>query len=83
MTETLEKVHAFFESDAFRDTPPVDGAVAGVTKLRKMGLRLAIVTARSPSQRQITEEWVSKHFPGAYRWKRGLFKGSCLMTASG
>jgi len=57
-------VQAFYQSDAFRNAPPVDGAIAGVAELRKMGLRLVIVTARGSAQRQATEEWVSKHLPG-------------------
>jgi phosphoglycolate phosphatase-like HAD superfamily hydrolase len=42
---------------------PVPGAVDGVKKLKELGLRLAIVTARSPDQSDVTDSWIAQHLP--------------------
>ncbi|KAF8758996.1 Enoyl-(Acyl carrier protein) reductase [Rhizoctonia solani] len=46
-TETLRKVREFAQSDYFINTPPVEGAIEGVKRLKGLGYRLEIVTARA------------------------------------
>ena len=47
-----------------RNAPAVEGAWEGVTELRRLGFRLAVVTARSSNHREVTDEWLATHLPG-------------------
>lgn len=42
---------------------PVPGAKEGLQALKKMGYTLIIITARSESQREGTEEWLAENLP--------------------
>lgn len=42
---------------------PVPGAKEGLETLKKMGYTLIIITARSESQREGTEEWLAENMP--------------------
>lgn len=63
-TETMEKVREFYATPQFIDGKLVDGAVQGIRSLKQMGFKLAIVTARSATMKEQTEDWVGRHFPG-------------------
>ncbi|KAH7104752.1 HAD-like domain-containing protein [Auriculariales sp. MPI-PUGE-AT-0066] len=78
--EALMKSEAFYRSSKFADLAPVPGAVAGVNALRAMGVRLAIVTARDASQRDLTTTWVKKHFNDAFD---GIYFTGELATLKG
>jgi len=62
----MTKVRQYYASSAFREAPIIEGAAEGIYALRELGFRLAIVTARSSSQRALTEEWVGKHLPNCF-----------------
>jgi len=63
--ETLEKVTQYLKGPEFRNVPMVEGAKEGVAELRRLGFRLAIVTARSSSDGKLTDEWLATHLPGS------------------
>jgi len=52
------------EGPELPNAPAVEGAREGVTELRRLGFRLAVVTARSSNHRKLTEEWLATHLPG-------------------
>lgn len=45
--------------------PPIPGALDGVARLRALGFRLVIVTAREQRDMPETMRWLGEHFPGA------------------
>ena len=45
---------------------PVPGALEGISALKRMGYKLAIVTARHTEEQELTQKWLDKHYPGLY-----------------
>ena len=62
--ETLSKVRQFSDSDAFLQTPPVEGSLEGTRSLKALGYRLEIVTARAMRHQPMTEQWLAQWLPG-------------------
>jgi phosphoglycolate phosphatase-like HAD superfamily hydrolase len=54
----------FYRSSRFINAPPVPGAVEALQGLLDVGCRLIIVTARSKSNSEQTEEWLDRWFKG-------------------
>jgi hypothetical protein len=42
----------------------VPGALEGLNKLREMGFRLVLVTARHTNEESRTKQWLDHHYPG-------------------
>ena len=63
-TESIEKVHQFFDSSFFENLPLVPGAVEGVTELKTRGYSLSIVTSRQHVIEDHTRKWIARNFPG-------------------
>ncbi|KAG6837870.1 hypothetical protein H0H93_013023 [Arthromyces matolae] len=64
--ETFVKVSEFYQTDLIFRTKVVPGALEGVKKLKSMGFRLIIVTARAEDKADESWDWVSRHFPGIF-----------------
>ncbi|TFK57584.1 hypothetical protein OE88DRAFT_1618715 [Heliocybe sulcata] len=64
--ETNEKVKRFYSTSAILNAQPVPGALEGTKRLREMGYRLIIVTARARNQLEPSWKWLEEHFPGIF-----------------
>jgi len=62
--ETMSKLAEFYQSDSWRDMDPVPGAKEGLERLISKGYSISVVTARGDNQREATEEYLAKWFPG-------------------
>ncbi|KZT22149.1 hypothetical protein NEOLEDRAFT_682391 [Neolentinus lepideus HHB14362 ss-1] len=62
--ETNEKVKKFYATSAILNTQPVPGALEGTKRLKELGYRLIIVTARVRNQLEPSWRWLEEHFPG-------------------
>ena len=63
----LRRIGEFYEAEAVSEIKPVKGAIEGINKLLEKGYELEIITARPPYYREITVEWVEKHFPEKFK----------------
>jgi len=54
----------FLQSNSFADLREVPGASQALRRLQAAGIRLEVVTARSPDLRAITERTLQRRFPG-------------------
>ena len=61
--ETHDKVRRYY-TGGVRNPKPVLGALDGARRLKQMGFKLVIVTARQEDERPATEAWLSDHFQG-------------------
>ncbi len=61
--EFLRRMDEYYESGEVLNILPVEGSIEGINNLLEKGYRLEIVTARPPFFKELTIEWVSKHFP--------------------
>ncbi|KDQ54865.1 hypothetical protein JAAARDRAFT_693313 [Jaapia argillacea MUCL 33604] len=64
--QTYQKVKAYYAEGEIINTTPVPGALRGVQKLRDLGYRLIVVTARQKSQLDNSWAWLEKHFTGLF-----------------
>ncbi|KAI0651534.1 hypothetical protein C8Q79DRAFT_1004822 [Trametes meyenii] len=64
--DTIDKVEEFWKTDYIDIAPPVEGAVEGITKLKNLGYRLVVVTARQTRELDRSLEWLEKNFPGLF-----------------
>jgi len=64
--ETFRKVEEFWLTDWIERVPPVIGSQAGVAKLKELGYRLVVVTARQRREMERGMKWLEKHFPGVF-----------------
>ncbi|CDO70228.1 hypothetical protein BN946_scf184942.g28 [Trametes cinnabarina] len=64
--ETVEKVEQFWKTDYIDKAPPVPGALDALTKLKNMGYRLVVVTARQPRELDRSLAWLERNFPGIF-----------------
>ncbi|KAI0080025.1 hypothetical protein K474DRAFT_1658267 [Panus rudis PR-1116 ss-1] len=62
--ETFQKVEDFWKTNYIEIVPPVEGAPEGVKKLRELGFRLVVVTARQEREMERGKKWLAQHFPG-------------------
>jgi len=62
-----DRVHAFFQSEHFRDgVAPVGGARESLERLRRAGCDLVVVTSRQHCIEEQTRQWLEAHFPGIF-----------------
>ncbi|KAF9015478.1 hypothetical protein BDQ17DRAFT_1341135 [Cyathus striatus] len=66
VTETFDKVKQFYATDVIYQSDSVPGAYEGVQRLRDMGYKLIIVTARAEDHADESWKWVDRHFPGIF-----------------
>ncbi|KAI8995432.1 hypothetical protein BD414DRAFT_479513 [Trametes punicea] len=65
-TETIEKVEQFWKTDSIDKAPPVEGAHDALVKLKDMGYRLVVVTARQTRELDRSLAWLEGNFPGLF-----------------
>lgn len=53
----------FYATDLMKPIP-IPGALEGAQALRKMGYKLAIVTARHTNEVERSQAWLDQYFPG-------------------
>ncbi len=58
---------AFIESDDKANQRPVKDAIKTIQYLKKVGYTLVVVTSRDSSLVSITQTWLEKHFPAAFK----------------
>lgn len=56
----------YYETDRIDNALPVPDALEGVKRLKEMGFKLVVVTARTIRERERSLVWVDRHFPGGY-----------------
>lgn len=56
----------FWKTNYIEIVPPVDGAPEGIKKLRELGFRLVVVTARQVREMHRGKKWLETHFPGMF-----------------
>jgi len=64
--ETFRKVDEFYTTPMLYEAPPIPNAREGAQKVKDMGFRLVVVTARQIRELPRTEEWLEKHFHGIF-----------------
>ena len=56
----------YYATDRIDRAVPIPDALDGVKRLKEMGFKLVVVTARTMAQRERSLIWVENHFPGGY-----------------
>ena len=56
----------FYKTDYLDRAHPIPGALEGLQKLKELGYRLVIVTARQRRDLDRSAHWVEKHYPGVF-----------------
>ena len=64
--EVFEKVEEFWKTNYIEIVPPVEGAPEGIKKLRELGYRLIVVTARQRREMDRGKKWLDTHFPDMF-----------------
>ncbi|WVO22348.1 uncharacterized protein IAS62_003678 [Cryptococcus decagattii] len=64
--ETVSMVSKLYQNGLYMRAPPVPGAKEALQKLKDMGYCLIIITARSESQREGTEDWIMEYLPDIF-----------------
>ncbi|WVQ82411.1 hypothetical protein IAT38_004539 [Cryptococcus sp. DSM 104549] len=64
--QTVEMVGKLYKSGLYMRAAPVPGAKEALQKLKALGYRLIIITARSESQRTGTEDWIAAYMPDIF-----------------
>lgn len=54
----------YYKSTRIDNALPIPDALDGVKRLKEMGFKLVVVTARTIRERERTLIWVDRHFPG-------------------
>lgn len=62
----FQKVEEFWKTNYIEIVPPVEGAPEGIKKLRELGFRLIVVTARQRREMDRGRKWLEEHFPGMF-----------------
>ena len=63
VSETLDKVKAFYAQDHLKDALPIVGAREGLRTVAELGYRPVIVTARIfEDEHRSTRDWLKQHF---------------------
>lgn len=65
--EVLSRMNSYYEEGEVLKIEVVPGAIEGVNNLLKKGYELQIITARPPFYKEVTVEWVGKHFPDKFK----------------
>jgi len=61
--ETFRKVEEFWKTNWIEVVPPIPGSVEGTRKLRALGYRLIVITARQKRELHRANIWLQTHFP--------------------
>lgn len=64
--ETFRKVEEFYATDRLDKAKPVPGALEALKKLKEMGFRLVVVTARQRRELDRSVRWIETHYPGIF-----------------
>lgn len=64
--ETFRKVEEFWKTDWIEIVPPIPGSFEGTRKLRALGYRLVVVTARQKRELHRANIWLQTHFPDIF-----------------
>lgn len=64
--ETSHKVKEYYKTDRLDNALPISDALDGVRKLKEMGFKLVVITARPSHERERSLYWVDRHFPGIF-----------------
>ncbi|WVO16370.1 hypothetical protein L204_104045 [Cryptococcus depauperatus] len=64
--ETMNMVLKLYQNGLYERAPPVVGAKESLQRLKDMGYSLIIITARSESQREGTEDWLAEFMPDIF-----------------
>ncbi|EIW67034.1 hypothetical protein TREMEDRAFT_34170 [Tremella mesenterica DSM 1558] len=64
--ETIRMVKELEAAGLYARSLPVKGAKEGLERLKEMGYRLVIITARDEAQREGTEDWLAEHLPDIF-----------------
>ncbi len=63
--DAIRKFDHFAEQGIFEAIPPIEGALYGMKRLKDISQGTAhVITGRSESSRNSTEQWLTHHFPG-------------------
>ena len=54
----------YYKTTRIDNAFPVPDALDGVKRLKEMGFKLVVVTARTIQERERSLFWVDRHFPG-------------------
>jgi len=57
-------VEHYYSTDRIDHALPIPDALDGVKRLKEMGFKLVVVTARTSKYRERSLTWVESHFPG-------------------
>jgi phosphoglycolate phosphatase-like HAD superfamily hydrolase len=60
----MSKLDEFYKSDFWINMEPVSGAKEGLERLTSKGYSISVVTARGDVQKNATEGFLAKWFPG-------------------
>ena len=60
----------YYKTDRIDNALPIPDALDGVKKIKEMGFKLVVVTARSDEDRERSLIWIDRHFPGMLRLSR-------------
>ncbi|KAJ3552817.1 hypothetical protein NM688_g3952 [Phlebia brevispora] len=64
--ETFKKVEDFYQTDRLDRALPIEGAREGLLKLRELGFRMVVVTARQRRELERSMRWIETHFAGIF-----------------
>ncbi|KIP06933.1 hypothetical protein PHLGIDRAFT_106379 [Phlebiopsis gigantea 11061_1 CR5-6] len=64
--ETFRKVEEFYKTDRLDNAEPVPGALEALKKLKSLGFRLVVVTARQRRELERSAHWLDTHYPGIF-----------------
>jgi hypothetical protein len=64
--ETIRKVEEFYATDYLDKALPIPGALEALTKLKELGYRAVIVTARQRRELHRSVRWIEEHYPGIF-----------------
>ena len=58
------KVEEYYASNRIDNALPIPDALDGVKRLKEMGFKLVVITARTIRERERSLAWVDRYFPG-------------------
>lgn len=64
--DAIKRTKSFYESPGHLNAEPVQGSIAGIEKL-KLNNDLYIITSKPENLKQVTMDWLEKHFPNTFK----------------
>ena len=58
------KVEEYYKTNRLDNALPIPDALDGVKRLKEMGFKLVVITARTIREQERSLAWVDRHFPG-------------------